>query len=174
MLLPRRATVLTKSDCPGQSANHQTPPFFCSFSQPDSSHQPSIQQMRLIRTCPCPAGLPIPTPAHPSAPLKTFSQQTRLARVCPARVTAPTKPDCPGQSANHQTSLILHLLYPSPPSPRQLFPTIHPTNAAHPHLPQRVKLYLPQNHTHKSAIFPRHCHSKPTIHQAPTGACPAG
>ena len=88
MLLPRRATVLTKSDCPGQSANHQAP-FFCSFSQPDSSHQPSIQQMRLIRIC-----------------------------------------------------------------------------------PDRVKLYLPQNRTHKSAIFPRHCHSKPYCQQAPTGACP--
>ena len=47
-----------------------------------------------------------------------------------------------------------------------------PTNAAHPHLPRRAKLYLPQNRTHKSAIFPRHCHSKPYCQQAPTGACP--
>ena len=80
---PARATAPTKSDCtPDQSADHQTRPSY-SPSQPDSSH-PTNQPPSATPGA-CPAGQNISTPPElPLAPLKTFSHQTRLARVCPA------------------------------------------------------------------------------------------
>ena len=94
-LLDEIAPVLTsepspkKSDCtPDQSADHQTHPFY-PFSQSVSSSQPSIHQA--TPAVACPAGQNISTPPElPLAPLKTFSQQTRLARVCPCPAGQPT------------------------------------------------------------------------------------
>ena len=79
---PARATAPIKSDCtPSQSADHQTRPSY-SPSQPDSSHL--TNQPPSATPGACPAGQNISTPPElPLAPLKTFSQQTRLARVCP-------------------------------------------------------------------------------------------
>ena len=88
---PARVTAptLTKSDCtPDQPADHQTRPTY-SPSQPDSSH-PTNQPPSATPDA-CPAGQNISTPPElPLAPLKTFSQQTRLARVCPAGQPTPT------------------------------------------------------------------------------------
>ena len=82
---PARATAptLTKSDyTPNQSADHQDHTSY-SPSQPDNSHL--TNQPPSATPGACPAGQNISTPPElPLAPLKTFSQQTRLARVCPA------------------------------------------------------------------------------------------
>ena len=86
---PARATAPTKSDyTPGQSADRQARPSY-SPSQPDSSHL--TNQPPSATPGACPAGQNISTPPElPLAPLKTFSQQTRLARVCPAGQPTPT------------------------------------------------------------------------------------
>ena len=86
---PARATAPTKSDyTPGQSADHQARPSY-SPSQPDSSHL--TNQPPSATPGACPAGQNISTPPElPLTPLKTFSRQTRLARVCPAGQPTPT------------------------------------------------------------------------------------
>ena len=86
---PARATAPTKSDYTlGQSADHQARPSY-SPSQPDSSHL--TNQPPSATPGACPAGQNISTPPElPLTPLKTFSQQTRLARVCPAGQPTPT------------------------------------------------------------------------------------
>ena len=82
-----RLLIAPKSDAaPNQPTDHQARPSY-SPSQPDSSH-PTNQPPSAIPGA-CPAELPT-TSALPSAPLKTFSQQTRLARVCPCPAGQPT------------------------------------------------------------------------------------
>ena len=114
---PARATAPTKSDCtPDQPADHQDHPTY-SPSQPDSSH-PTNQPPSATPGA-CPAGQNISTPPElPLASLKTFSQQTRLARVCPAgqnlsTAAAPLTPSRrslnpvfpPPQPDRHQSSI---------------------------------------------------------------------
>ena len=86
--------------------------------------KPLIHQATLVVVCPCPAGLQL--------------QQNQT----PHLTNQPPSP------------LILHRLYPSPPSPRQLFPTNRPTNAARPHLPQRAYTTAPNIYSFNSALSP--------------------
>ena len=161
MRLPRRATAPTKSDTP-QLTTKRT-----HFTLP---HNQTVHSQPISQQAP-PLALAPQGKTSPSALLKTFSQQTRLARVCPAGQQLQQNQTRPGQSTirpaplllilstgqtpNHpsakqrlpllapapqgnssdktrlprpisqpSSALILHLLYLSPPSPRQLFQPI--------------------------------------------------
>ena len=131
--------------------------------------------MRLARICPCPAGLPTPTPARPSALLKTFSQQTRLARVCPCPAGQQLQQNQTPHPTNHQAPLILHLLYLSPPSPRQLFQPISRQMRLVRICPEGHTSTSPNIYSYNSALSPHKKSAHPTNRptSATPSACPA-